>query len=71
VRWCLVNLRVPGKRTARPGRTAERVGFFTTLPFVWWAPWTQIPWFLTGLAGNLVSQFYRGGGWKRLHIRPS
>jgi uncharacterized membrane protein len=42
-----------------------------TLPFVWWAPWTQIPWFLTGLIGNLVGRIYQGGGWKRLRIRTS
>jgi hypothetical protein len=114
-----------GERTVQPGRTAERIGFFTdavfaiamtllvieiprpeaadfepgpgvskeanryrhrvsvvtawavivywalTLPFVWWAPWTQIPWFLTGMVGNLVGRIYRGGGWKRLRIRTS
>jgi uncharacterized membrane protein len=42
-----------------------------TLLFVWWAPWTEIPWFLTGLVANLVGRIYQGGGGKRLRIRPS
>jgi hypothetical protein len=42
-----------------------------TLSLVWWAPWQQIPWFLTGLVGNLTGRVYRGGGWQRLRTRPS
>jgi hypothetical protein len=35
------------------------------------AAWPPRPCFLTGLVGNLVGRLYRGGGWKRLRIRPS
>ena len=42
-----------------------------TLLFVWWVPWTEILWFLTGLVANLAGRIYGGGGGKRLRVRPS
>ncbi len=30
-----------------------------TLMFVWWTPWVQIPWFLTGLAGSIAARIVK------------
>jgi hypothetical protein len=67
----LLVIEIPRTEAAdfEPGRGVSKS---EAVPRLWhFLAQQQIPWFLTGLVGNLTGRVYRGGGWQRLRPRPS